>query len=182
MPAIEAIGLTLGILSVAGLFSTTLDAIDWFLAAGSYGEDYQQLVTKVSIERLRLFRWSQAVGHAPGSSQQHKLLQDADVHGAVWELLAWAVRFFGDVERVKRRHGVKGGGNRQGLIAFLLGRDRVPVFSSQLPLCRRSITSTPGIQQGRCKRMHRCSTSSMGILGEEEVRQATAGAGAYLVY
>lgn len=52
MPAIEAIGLTLGILSVAGLFSTTLDAIDWFIAARSYGEDYQLLVTKVSIERL----------------------------------------------------------------------------------------------------------------------------------
>jgi len=74
MPAIEAIGLTLGILSVAGLFSTILDAIDWFIAVRSYGEDYQLLVTKVSIERLRLFRWGQAVGLAPGSSQQHELL------------------------------------------------------------------------------------------------------------
>jgi hypothetical protein len=125
MPAIEAIGLTLRILSVAGLFSTTLDAIDWFIAARSYSEDYQLLITKVNIERLRLFRWGQAVGLARGASQQHELLQDPDVRGAVCELLAWAICFFGDAESVKRRYGVEGGGR---LIAFLLGRDRALVL------------------------------------------------------
>jgi len=126
MPAIEAIGLTLGILGVASLYSTALDAIDRFSAAKSYGEDYQLFVTKANIERLRLFRWGQAVGlvrvggspqqHDSRIQQQHKLLQDPAVQGAVCELLAWAVCFFGDAEGVKKRHGVRGSKSTRGFI------------------------------------------------------------------
>jgi len=128
MPAIEAIGLTLGVLGVAGLYSTALDAIDRFSAAKSYGEDYQLFVTKANIERLRLFRWGQAVGlvrvggspqqHDSRIQQQHKLLQDPAVQGAVCELLAWAVCFFRDAEGVKKRHGGRGSGSTRGFITL----------------------------------------------------------------
>ncbi|KAF8540112.1 hypothetical protein BDD12DRAFT_735326, partial [Trichophaea hybrida] len=51
---IEPIGLTIGL---ASLFTSTLNILDRISAAKTYGEDYRLFVTKVNIERLRLFRW-----------------------------------------------------------------------------------------------------------------------------
>jgi len=113
----EPVGLTLGVLGVSGLFSAGLEAIDQFLAAKTYGEDYQLFVTKTNLERLRMVRRGQAVGLIQGgvSSPQHELLHDPEVRGAVCELLAWVVCFFGDAEGVESRHGVRG----SGYITFL---------------------------------------------------------------
>jgi hypothetical protein len=113
----EPISLTLSVLSVSGLFSAGLEAIDQFSAAKTYGEDCQLFVTKTNIERLRIVRWGQAVGLVKGgvSSQQHESLHDLEVRGAVCELLAWAVCFFGYAKGVKKQHGVRG----SGFITFL---------------------------------------------------------------
>jgi len=113
----EPISLTLSVLSVSGLFSAGLEAIDQFSAAKTYGEDYQLFVTKTNIERLRMVRWGQAVGlvQVEVSSKQHESLHDPEVRGTVCELLAWAVWFFGDAEGLKKQHGVRG----SGVITFL---------------------------------------------------------------
>ncbi|KAF8252078.1 hypothetical protein K440DRAFT_609914 [Wilcoxina mikolae CBS 423.85] len=59
---VDPIGLTLGLASLASLFTTCLDVLDRISAAKSYGSDYNLFITKVETERLRLFRWGQAVG------------------------------------------------------------------------------------------------------------------------
>jgi hypothetical protein len=73
-------------------------------------------ITKVETERLRLFRWGQAVGLTDGG----EVLLDPAVRRGVTELLAWAVVFFEDAAGVGKRHARK----RGGLITFQSGQSR----------------------------------------------------------
>jgi hypothetical protein len=100
---VDPISLALGL---AGLYTTILDVLDRISAAKSYRKDYDLFVTKVEIERLRLFRWGQAVGLAYGGIP-HENLQDPTVQRAVCELFRRAICFFEDSEVVKKRHGVE---------------------------------------------------------------------------
>ncbi|KAF8540113.1 prion-inhibition and propagation-domain-containing protein [Trichophaea hybrida] len=96
---VDPIGLTLGLASLASLFTTCLDVLGRISEAKSYGLDHELFVTKVKTERLRFFRWGQIV-------QQHGLLQDPKMRETVCELLAWAVYHFEDSEGLmKPRRG-----------------------------------------------------------------------------
>jgi len=117
----EPVGFTVG---VAGLFAVSLDVLDRISAAKTYGKDYQTLVTKVEIERLRLLLWGQAVGLSPaadGISASPQQLQDPRIQGAVCELLSWAIQLFKDSETFKKRHTTTGITTRE-LSTFLPSR------------------------------------------------------------
>ncbi|KAF8252076.1 hypothetical protein K440DRAFT_491309, partial [Wilcoxina mikolae CBS 423.85] len=113
----EPVGLTIGLVS---LFTSPLTILERITAAKTYGEDYHLFVTKVNIERLRLFRW----GQTAGLIRQHKLLNDPEVRDAVTELLAWGVSFFGDVEGVKQRYGRSPGRTTSLMITSALNKLR----------------------------------------------------------
>jgi len=124
---VDPIGLAFGL---AGLYTTSLEVLDRISTAKSYGEDYDLFVTKVEIDRLRLFRWGQAVGLALGGIP-HENLQDPAVQRAVCELFRRAICFFEDSEVVKKRHAVET--LSRGFISFvperigslrMLGADR----------------------------------------------------------
>ncbi|KAF8252075.1 hypothetical protein K440DRAFT_636251 [Wilcoxina mikolae CBS 423.85] len=94
---VDPVGLTLGLASLASLFTTCLDVLDRISSAKSFGSDFTSFVTKVKTQRLRLSRWGHIV-------QQHELLKDPEVHEAVCELLAWAVYHFEDSEGLMKQH------------------------------------------------------------------------------
>jgi hypothetical protein len=51
----EAVGLALGVVSVAGLFSTCIECFDIVVAGKDFSEDYEQLCALVSRMLLELF-------------------------------------------------------------------------------------------------------------------------------
>jgi hypothetical protein len=118
---VEPIGLALGLASLPGLFTASLEILDHISTARSYGKDYHLFVTKVETERLRLFRWGQAVGLADGGIS-HEMLQDPAVQRGVYELLQWAICFFEDSEVVKRRHSIERPTRGITSISFVPGR------------------------------------------------------------
>ncbi|KAF8252077.1 hypothetical protein K440DRAFT_636253 [Wilcoxina mikolae CBS 423.85] len=107
---VDPIGLTL---SLAGLYTTILNVLDRISSAKSYGSDYALFITKVETERLRLFRWGQAVGLTDGGGGE--ALMDPAVRRGVRELMAWAVVLFEDAAGIHSRE-------RRRLIAYVPGR------------------------------------------------------------
>lgn len=89
--AMEPLGLRIGL---AGLFTASLEVLDRISVAKSYSEGYDLFVTKIEIERLRLFLWGQAVGISDGMGARHELLHDPVVRKHVHELLTWEAHFF----------------------------------------------------------------------------------------
>ncbi|KAF8540111.1 prion-inhibition and propagation-domain-containing protein [Trichophaea hybrida] len=99
---VDPIGLTLGLASLASLFTTCLDVLDRISSAKSYGSDYELFVTKVETERVRLRLWGEAVNIG---GELHERLQDPEVERAVSKLLQQAICFFEDSEGVRLRYG-----------------------------------------------------------------------------
>jgi len=58
----EAVGLGIGIVGLASLFSTCLDCFDYIDSARSYERDSEILVGKLLIQRVRLALWGDLVG------------------------------------------------------------------------------------------------------------------------
>jgi hypothetical protein len=107
----DPMSIIFGTLGVSGLFSATLDALDRISAAKSYGSDYHLFIAKVATERLRLSRWGR-------QALQNELMQDSEIQNAVCELLAWAIWFFEDSDKLRKRHRRPS----RGFITFLPGR------------------------------------------------------------
>ncbi|KAJ5283335.1 hypothetical protein N7505_001315 [Penicillium chrysogenum] len=85
----EPVSFAIGILGLAGLFSTCLDAagrIDTWL---EYDTDYNSLQAQYNAQKLRLEKWGLAVGlHDQELSDEHsKLLDDPQTSAAVKDLL-----------------------------------------------------------------------------------------------
>jgi len=102
----EPISFTIGVAGLSGLLTASLEVLDHIYTAKSYGEDYDLFITKIEIERLRLFRWGQAVGLADGGIP-HENLHDPAVQRAVCELFGRAICFLEDSEMVKKRYSVE---------------------------------------------------------------------------
>jgi hypothetical protein len=62
----EIIGFTAGIISLAGLFSTCIDAFAFLQAGQSLERDLKIVLVKLDIEKARLLSWGNAVGIARG--------------------------------------------------------------------------------------------------------------------
>jgi hypothetical protein len=85
----EPIGLGVGLLGLAGLFSTCLDVIDKFQAYKEYASDLHILNAQVKAEKLRLEEWGRSVGFEDGqlSTYHHSALDDEQKVLAVREHL-----------------------------------------------------------------------------------------------
>jgi len=132
----EQLGITL---SIAGLFAASIDVLNLISTAKSYPKDYRIFVAKVETERLRLFRWGQAVGltreRDGESSQQHELLRDPRMREKVCELLTWAILLFEDSDTVRKRYSISSSitieSPTRALVAFTPGLDRATGTTNQ---------------------------------------------------
>lgn len=86
----EPVGLSVGIIGLAGLFSTCLNALEKFDSWKDFGRDSRSLAAQFRAHKLRLEQWGQAVGFKQGSlSDEHdKLLDDPRILSIVEELLS----------------------------------------------------------------------------------------------
>jgi hypothetical protein len=58
----EVAGLTLGVVSLAGLFNTCIEAFSYLKAAQSLERDLEILLVKLDIQKARLLSWGNSVG------------------------------------------------------------------------------------------------------------------------
>ncbi|KAJ4146962.1 hypothetical protein LMH87_001515 [Akanthomyces muscarius] len=79
--AMEPVGLAVGVLGLAGLFSTCLDAIGRFESWRNFADESQLVRTLLEGQRLLLQRWGRDVGLDNGtlSADHHEALNDPKI-------------------------------------------------------------------------------------------------------
>ncbi|KAH7270926.1 prion-inhibition and propagation-domain-containing protein [Fusarium solani] len=115
----EVAATAIGVLGLAGLYTTCVHMLDTLSAAARYGIDRELLQTKIEVERVRLMIWGEAVGLNEINLDPSKTevtedelavldesLQTAALLTAVAGLLTCFVRTFEDVEVLQKRYGL----------------------------------------------------------------------------
>ncbi|SPO00191.1 related to ankyrin [Cephalotrichum gorgonifer] len=87
---VEPVGLAVGILGLAGLFSSCLDAAERFESWKNFGDESRFLGNHFEAEKLRLKRWGEAVGFDKGVllPDHHEALDDPRVESRIREHLS----------------------------------------------------------------------------------------------
>jgi hypothetical protein len=95
----EATGLIVGVVGLAGLFSSCLEAVDKVQSYGTFGSDSQALDAQFKATKARFERWGPAVGIKQGRllDTHQTALDSQEVKTAVEELLL-AIKFIYDAD------------------------------------------------------------------------------------
>ncbi|KGO77047.1 NACHT nucleoside triphosphatase [Penicillium italicum] len=85
----EPVSFAVGIIGLAGLFSTCLDAVERFDSWRDYDSEFRPLVAQFKAQKLRLTKWGLAVGLEDDelSYEHNALLDDPKIESTVQELL-----------------------------------------------------------------------------------------------
>ncbi|KAK8071397.1 ubiquitin-conjugating enzyme E2-16 kDa [Apiospora hydei] len=66
----EVAGLALGVLGIAGLFTSCIENFDIVVRAKDFGDDFDHFCTRLSLERVRLALWGETLGLMPSWPDQ----------------------------------------------------------------------------------------------------------------
>jgi hypothetical protein len=103
----EAGGLAVGIVALAGLFNNAIDCFEYVRLGRSFGTNFQTSLLKLDNARLRLSRWGQAVGLSGDledpSSLQGAAVQKEDISRAE-RVLGQIMDLFADAERISAKY------------------------------------------------------------------------------
>jgi len=105
----EVAGLAVGIAGLMGLFSTCIQSYEIFNLGASHGRDYEVLLTKLKVEKVRLISWGEAVGIYSTTNQQqhcHESLSVPYIHEAVLDILSCIKLTFTDANKLASRYGL----------------------------------------------------------------------------
>jgi hypothetical protein len=112
----DPLGLAIGIAGLVPLFSVCVQLFDIIDSGQTYGQDYEILIAKVEVERVRLFLWGESVGlsgqdvnilESDSRSGLDQRLDDRRVCSAVSDVLECMKRVFEDTDALKRRYGLQ---------------------------------------------------------------------------
>jgi hypothetical protein len=112
----EPVGLAVGVLGLAGLFSSCLEAVDKIQDYKSFAEDSQTLNAQLKAERLRFELWGQQVGFDQGrlSANHHQQLNNPRICSAVKDLFLLIKRVCESDDATQRFPPVNAGSGMQG--------------------------------------------------------------------
>ncbi|KAK6857310.1 ubiquitin-conjugating enzyme [Apiospora arundinis] len=68
----EVAGLALGMLGIAGLFTSCIENFDIVVRAKDFGEDFDLLCTHLSLQRIRLALWGETLGLLPSPPDRRR--------------------------------------------------------------------------------------------------------------
>lgn len=119
----EVTGLVISVAGLASLFSTCVRLFDVIGAGRRHGRDYQVLLCKLEVERLRLVLWGENVGipgHATSDEQREKVTQPAEIphvavnpclghpeiSSSIFNILSCLKLVFEDAETLEQRYGL----------------------------------------------------------------------------
>lgn len=86
----EPVGLAVGVLGLAGLFSSCLDAVERFDSWRNFTDESRTLGTRLEAEKIRLKTWGRVVGFDSGtvSASRHEALEDPQIISIIREHLS----------------------------------------------------------------------------------------------
>jgi Prion-inhibition and propagation len=101
----EAVGLIVGGVGLASLFTTCIDCFEYVQLGRQFGTNYQRSLLKLDIVKLRLSRWADAVN----DSQQHYNVAIGSTSEAskVQEILSEIIELFANAEKVSAKYKMK---------------------------------------------------------------------------
>lgn len=102
----EPIGLAVGVLGLAGLFSACLDAVERFDSWKHFSEESRTLSSRWETQKVRIKRWGQAVGidNTEATPEQHEALKDPKIASTVREHLSIIENLCTNADRAKHRY------------------------------------------------------------------------------
>ncbi|OCL13936.1 hypothetical protein AOQ84DRAFT_282122 [Glonium stellatum] len=102
----EGIGLTFGVLGLAGLFSACLDCFDIIQRGRYLGRDYILLETKFTNQKLRFVTWGRACGMMDPKGYNTKL-DDEELRPQIEVNLTHVFALFNDGKELRKKYGLK---------------------------------------------------------------------------
>ena len=122
----EAVGLTIGSVALASLFTTCVDCFEYVQLGRQFGTNYQRSLLKLDIVKLRLSRWADAVNE----SQQHYNVAVGSANEAqkVQEILGEIIELFANAEKVSAKYKMKA--KPGDLVAYNVNADLEPDLRS----------------------------------------------------
>lgn len=132
----EVVGLTTGIISLASLFSTCVEAFAYVKAGKSLERNFSILLVKLDVEKARLVSWGNAIGIARAlDSGRDDTLNDPAIEETIKSVLESIKLLLTDSEQLKRKYAVE---ELDGL-AQIEGVARLDLISStSLSIFKRS--------------------------------------------
>ena len=101
MIPIDPVGLTIGAITLASLFSLCVQCFDLIEAGRNVCSDYELQVVKLSIEKRRLMIWGRAVGILQPDSGRDELLDEPETRDLVHLILMNVQKLFHDAESLR---------------------------------------------------------------------------------
>jgi len=122
----EAVGLTMGSVALASLFTTCVDCFEYVQLGRQFGKSYQRSLLKLDIVKLRLSRWADAVNE----SQQHcnVAIGSANEAQKVQEILGEIIELFANAEKVSAKYKMRA--KPGDLVAYNVNADLEPDLRS----------------------------------------------------
>ncbi|KAL9608340.1 MAG: hypothetical protein Q9167_006829 [Letrouitia subvulpina] len=126
--AIEAIGLAIGAVSLAGLFQSCVQCYEYIDRGKTCGRDLAKLMTRLEIEKIRLLMWGESVDISRASEGMYGVFEREQVRNAIYNVLNCIHMVFTDVQELQSRYGLSlSVGNDERLSATEDPRDVRPV-------------------------------------------------------
>jgi hypothetical protein len=122
----EAVGLTMGSVALASLFTTCIDCFEYVQLGRQFGTNYQRSLLKLDIVKLRLSRWADAVNE---SQQRYNVaIGSANEAQKVQEILGEIIELFANTEKVSAKYKMKA--KPGDLVAYDVNADLEPDLRS----------------------------------------------------
>ena len=105
----EAIGLTMGTLSLASLFSTCVECFGYFSASRDFERDRNILLVRLDFERNKLLIWGNSVGvlRETGDGLLKALGKGKDTHQKSRNQLECIISLLTDAEKLQEKYGMR---------------------------------------------------------------------------
>ena len=102
----ESVGLAVGVIGLAGLFSTCLDALQRVDAYKDFGRESRALAAQFEAEKLRLRQWGLTVGIDGNGvlEPHHPALDDNEMRARIVELLTIILEISGGSSEAEARN------------------------------------------------------------------------------
>jgi hypothetical protein len=112
----EAVGLGIGVVGLAGLFSACIDCFELVQRGRYHGKDYLLLETKFANQRLRLITWGRACGFQ-NDDQAYNDQFDDEIRASLETTLVQLITLLNDGRQLRSKYGLKHDQPPQNLLA-----------------------------------------------------------------
>ena len=116
----EAVGLAIGAVSLAGLFTTCVECLDYISLGRDYSRDYEISITKLVLLKARLRAWGRPL-QVTQVGQENPALRDCWVkeRDTVGRCLIGIKTMFEDARQIESRYGLKASPIDSGALSIL---------------------------------------------------------------